>query len=545
MRKTITIIPVLALSLILLSCSKLSSSFDTIEKTIGSDPEKAVELLDEVRPEVRSKHDRARYALLKSLAMDALWIDYESDSLTSVALDYYKDHGSADEKLKAYFLHAMYYDNIGERETEMEYLVQAEDFVQEADAPVISGRLYATESSIFYERHDTMRALDYIKRSVEQLRISKDTTRLAEGLIRLSDNYCQANDPVQTLFYLKEAGELLDVMDQQLLDSYYASVLIYERYYGNDVPSAIESYFKNSKDGSISWRHVSSAYYASGEYAKAIDALNKYEDANAKFKNDPAYYSLKANIYSAMGQFRNAYQAELKYNDLCDSLNQARYHEDTRFLKERHDKDMMIANAKSRILIISLITVLVFVCLASLSMVFIRKIRRHRKERLEMKNILDSTNKKNENLEQVVAELEDWNGNVKKLMKEETLRLHSILSRYINKGNDGDDVEKAILNALGEPGSFQKSLRMMYDVLYPDFIAFLEENGLDEDEIEMSCLYCMGLTGQGIRKYTKNSRAYPDSCEIRKKLGLDEHGTNIAIFLRAKLNAQYPDTVLK
>lgn len=545
MRKTISIIPVLALTLILLSCSKLSSSFDTIEKTIESDPEKAVELLDELRPEVRSKRDRARYALLKSLAMDALWIDYESDSLTSVALDYYKNHGSADEKLKAYFLHAMYYDNIGERAMEMNYLVQAEEFIPNADDPVIAGRLYGTASSIFYERMDTIRTVDYAEKALEQYRVANDTVRIAKGLVRLIDSYCIVNEVDAIALCFKEVDELLDYLDRDWLDSYYTSKLICETYYGEDIPAAIDDYLKKCSVEGVSWRHVASAYFKIKKYNEALRALDNYAKATPAYVDDLAYYSLLSKNYAAIGQYEMAYRAKEIYQNKFDSLSQKNYYEDTRFLKERYDKNMMIETAKLRLMIISLIAVLVLLIMGILSVVFIKKTRQHRKENFELKKNLDSANKKNENLEHVVAELEDWNGNVKRLMQEEVLRFHAILSKYLNKGMDDDKVEEAILKALGEPDSFQKSLRLIYDILYPDFIAYLEKNGLNEDDIEMSCLYCMGLTGQSVKNYTGNIRTYLDSSDVRKKFGLTEHKTNIAIYLRKKLAELYPESVLK
>ena len=42
---------------------------------------------------------KARYALLKSMALDKNYIDVTSDSLTSIALVYYKKYGTPDEKM--------------------------------------------------------------------------------------------------------------------------------------------------------------------------------------------------------------------------------------------------------------------------------------------------------------------------------------------------------------------------------------------------------------------------------------------------------------
>lgn len=524
MKNIITVIPVLALSLILLSCSKLSSSLDTIEKTIGSDPEKAVELLDDLRPEVRSKHDRARYALLKSLAMDALWIDYESDSLTSFALDYYKDHGSADEKLKAYFLHAMYYDNIGERETEMEYLVQAEKFIPDADDPVISGRLYGTASSIFYEILDDSLGLDYAKKSYEQYLAANDSSRIANSLIGISDFYKRMGNTDRMLSYLDLAGTYISASNRYVVSSFYEEKLIHAITVGKNVSSALNDYLSNCPENEVQWNHVANAYIAMGECSKAMDALEIYSEADKSVFDSAAYYSLKALAYQGLGQYRDAYFSHVKYSKKYDDFSKARYEQDTKFLKERYDRQLIIENAKSRVVIISLITVLVVLCLAVIVVVFVRKVKRDKAERIE---------------------LEESNNEVKVILRRELTKLHNILSRYVNKGEIDKKVDKAIQDALGNHETFQKSLRMMYGILYPDFIAFLEEHGLDECEIEMSCLYCMGMSGKGIYGYTNNCDTYHDSSDIRRKFGLPEKGTNISLYLREKFRDFYPEDAAK
>lgn len=115
-----------------IGCDRNLSKLDEISLILDKEPELAIERLNNIRHHLTSQSEKARYSLLMSMAMDRAYIDYTSDSLTSVALEYYLKYGSADEKLKAYYFHALMFGNRGERETEMEYLVRAEHQVPKA-----------------------------------------------------------------------------------------------------------------------------------------------------------------------------------------------------------------------------------------------------------------------------------------------------------------------------------------------------------------------------------------------------------------------------
>ena len=64
------------------------------------------------------------------------------------------------------------------------------------------------------------------------------------------------------------------------------------------------------------------------------------------------------------------------------------------------------------------------------------------------------------------------------------------------------------------------------------FIEFLEQHGLTTDEINYLCLYAIGLRGKEVGEYIQVKRHYIMSHEIRMKLGLDEHETNIGLYIR-------------
>ena len=75
--------------------------------------------------------------------------------------------------------------------------------------------------------------------------------------------------------------------------------------------------------------------------------------------------------------------------------------------------------------------------------------------------------------------------------------------------------------------------RMLYERWQPDMIARLRVCGLTDEEIEICCLYAMGLNGKTIQQYTQDGRHYQNVGLIRKKLGLGEHDKNIDGYIKS------------
>ena len=63
-------------------------------------------------------------------------------------------------------------------------------------------------------------------------------------------------------------------------------------------------------------------------------------------------------------------------------------------------------------------------------------------------------------------------------------------------------------------------------------MSYLESKGLSEYEINYVCLYAIGLRGKEVGEYIQLKRHYNISSEIRHKLGINEHETNLGIYIR-------------
>lgn len=76
------------------------------------------------------------------------------------------------------------------------------------------------------------------------------------------------------------------------------------------------------------------------------------------------------------------------------------------------------------------------------------------------------------------------------------------------------------------------STRLAFAASHPKFMEYLEQHGLSMYEINYLCLYAIGLRGKEVGNYIQIKRHYIISHEIRKKLGIDEHETNIGLYIR-------------
>ena len=85
---------------------------DKAESLMGSKPDSALTILDSITPKMlNSKRGKARYALLKSMALDKNYIDTTTFDVLQPAIDYYLKKGSADEKLRTYYYQGRIYQN--------------------------------------------------------------------------------------------------------------------------------------------------------------------------------------------------------------------------------------------------------------------------------------------------------------------------------------------------------------------------------------------------------------------------------------------------
>ena len=112
MRRLLTI---LLLGLCLMACNRHSEHWVTItdmERIIEERPDSVLNVLQAIdTDELVGNEERAKHALLLSMALDKNVIDKTDFEVLQPAIDYYEDNGSATDKMRTYYYQARIYQN--------------------------------------------------------------------------------------------------------------------------------------------------------------------------------------------------------------------------------------------------------------------------------------------------------------------------------------------------------------------------------------------------------------------------------------------------
>ena len=127
----INIILLTAVLLITGSCDRNGAVWemlDMAENLMDSKPDSALTVLEGIpASKVKGKEVSARYALLKSMALDKNCIDTTTFDILQPAIDYYIKHGTPDEQLRTYYYQGRIYQNQGDDDSAMQSFMNGSD----------------------------------------------------------------------------------------------------------------------------------------------------------------------------------------------------------------------------------------------------------------------------------------------------------------------------------------------------------------------------------------------------------------------------------
>ncbi len=92
--------------------SEIDRRLDAAERLMLSAPDSSLLILGKIHSgDLSGKEQKARYALLKSMAFDKNYIDTTTFDVLQPAIDYYLDYGTPDERLRTNFYQGRIFQN--------------------------------------------------------------------------------------------------------------------------------------------------------------------------------------------------------------------------------------------------------------------------------------------------------------------------------------------------------------------------------------------------------------------------------------------------
>lgn len=216
---------ILSLALLLFSCaqSPVDRKLDAAEAIMEQNPDSALTILQAIDGSTLRGEPQARHALLLSQAYDKNYIDLTSDSLISIATDYYAPSDDNYHKMLAYFYSSVVYFNAKNFESVVRNALKAYDLALELnDWPNIS----SIESIIglsFYAAHSFQTAYEWELKALEHAKIANRPDWLSGLYMRVGDDLHNLQRFQESLEYLDTAAALADVPDINILETQYLS----------------------------------------------------------------------------------------------------------------------------------------------------------------------------------------------------------------------------------------------------------------------------------------------------------------------------------
>lgn len=580
--KVTHVIIILLLAALAAACgsdSRVNRTMDQAEGLLNSRPDSALILLSRLNTDsLPTQRAIARHALLLSMALDKNYVDTTDFSILQPAIDYYADHGTADDRLRTAYYRGRIYQNRADYDSAMYAFIRGRDFIPIAHDSLTVANLLVAQAAIYSDLYD----IDaYIENNLQANIIYHALGRKDyefKGLLKLLVGATLRKDTILADSVMAVA-EIMAAADEE---------------FNRQLRSASVPYITTFKSDSIVRRFLSPdvmsiiidpphyldvvrGLHRIGELDKA-EILMKQIEQSELITDTLKYLATRYKLESALGKDR---EALITYNDFNNIITKIHLRLFTRNMmtaqqKADDEKEKLTAlQAKNRIIYLSVICIIVLI-LVSGSFIFLHKLAKARrlvaeaesktlrteqekllreKEKIELEKANIQLQRDNEAIvtenlrlhnNELMEECEELRKSleqreklappVEKTIKERIEKLNSLIAYRITENDAYANSYKDWIEQLTkDKEAFMNSNRLAFQASHPGFIRYFEDHGLTEYEINYACLYAIGLRGKEVGAYINLRRHYMISSDVRRKLGIDEHATNLGIYIRKLL----------
>ena len=541
---------ILVLGLCLVACNRHSEHWKTItemERIIEERPDSVLNVLQSINvDDLSGDEERAKHAVLLSMALDKNYIDKTDFEVLQPAIDYYEDNGSATDKMRTYYYQGRIYQNAGNDAAAMTSYVNALDKGAESNDKLTKARTLVAQSTIYYSLMKWDKVYDVSSEAANYYFELGRVNNYVLSLLRCISGCLQNNNYSEAIELLDKCYQYIEDLPESTVSEIYSyNLLCLSRSDDEEsVRRVIDEYIEQVADSNIDYLTIAGAYTDIGAYSDAENIAQKI-DVN-RLKDDYRvlkYYATLLKIYEHQGDFKSAYETYIKFNELNDKIVFSIFESDTQFIEEKYALELQNTKEKENrqkiiIIGIALVSILISIVIYIRGRLKYRIIQQaHSEQEAERYRLLYlQVEEERDNLTNLLAQSNELAPDIKTAVVKRLELLNKFFTAFITNNSDIDrTASREMEELLANKDTFMTSTKLAFAGSHPKFIKYLEEHNLSEQEIEICCLYAIGLKGKDIKAYTSQPRHYNQSADIRHKLGLTESDTNLSIFLRNML----------
>ncbi len=545
---------VIILAICLISCNSHShcrEALSQMESYIEERPDSALAVLKQMNAsELSGKEEKAKHALLYSMALDKNVIDKTDFEILQPAIDYFENKGgSATDKMRTYYYQGRIYQNQGNDALAMECFVSALSEGKESDDKLTKARILFTQGGIYNKVFEWDKCISTYNEAGNYFQECGRTSSYINCIASIINVYTIIGDVEQAEHYITIGLNYLAECSMWIKGYFYSNYIIFLTSHRPDrvaeVRRILDIYLDSVDSSYIDWLSVSYAYLNIGDMTQAMEAIKRVNNIpNAQ--QQVRYYALLADIHKHKREYEKALDGYLKYVKMTDSLDYEKSKAGIEFIEERHSlelKNIQDKERSDRRVLVAIGVIIIFLSL----LVIIRyrlkvktvesELAKQEKEKYRL--LYNQIEQERDSLTEILERSNELEGAAKNALLERLTLLNRFFLAYITDNRDMDrkvnqEMEKLVANK----EVFMYSTRLAFAGSHPKFIKHLEDRGLNEWEINYCCLYALGLKGKEIGEYIQLKSHFNNSSDIRKKLGLGEHDVNLGTYIRKLLRGE-------
>ena len=335
------VIYLLLILLILASCAgnrkydDLMQRADSIMNVNDDSAKVAIRMLDGVKSQLPefTQAQKMRYELLRHKAMNKACITFTSDSVMKEVVDYYEDHGSANQRMLANYVLGCVYRDMHEVPLALEYYNKATEQADTTVADCDYGTLYRVYSQmgfLFSKQYLPYQLLDAFGKAEKYAYLAKDTLNAIINYQNKGDayDYLGKKDSVVAI-NLRSAN-----MFKRIGDNYNAAIALgcnysyyIEKQDSVNAKKAFEAYFSTGYEGNSNYGDAKAfllcekgTYYMFvSRLDSAFSCLNQSLKLSKSYSNKAAATKVLAQYYARVNKPVLAMKYALKSSEYNDS----------------------------------------------------------------------------------------------------------------------------------------------------------------------------------------------------------------------------------
>lgn len=306
-KKLNTLFTWILLPILFVSCTgnkaydKLLIKADSIMNIDDDSAEVAIRMMQSIKPELSqfSKSQKKRYELLYHKALNKAYIDFTSDSTMLEVVDYYEQHGSANEKMLAYYILGCVYRDMHEAPMALEYYNKATELadttVKDCDYATLC-RIYSQMGFLFAKQHLPHQELASLDKAVKYAYLAKDTLNAIRYYQNKQAIYASQNKLDSAIIINNQAAKLFKQIGA-LKEANIAFGCNFEYYLKKkmlkEAEEAFKAYLSTNYHGNDNWKDAyayilyerGSYYLAVGKKDSAYSCLKQSFEQSKSFSN--------------------------------------------------------------------------------------------------------------------------------------------------------------------------------------------------------------------------------------------------------------------